>query len=164
MQKLHKKSFLLKSFIYLQLPFMLLSCCMLNTRPVQDKETWQLFTEIKQGQYQLMIDTVNLSRLEDGSFKCFAKIVPSPKRVKALKDTITQANREAGIEAKNEEQIVNGIITSETKLHDCEISCKNDMLYFYIHKQHILEFPVSESGPDRELMKRVCENGNRVSP
>jgi len=107
-----------------------------------------------------MIDTVNLSRLEDGVFKCSAKIVPSPKRVKALKDTITQANREAGIEANNEEQFLKGMIDSETKLHDCEISCKNNMLYFYIHKQHILEFPVSESGPDRELLKMVCESSN----
>ena len=157
MQKLHKKSSLLKSIIYLPLPFLLLSC-MLNTRPVQDKENWQLYTEMKKGQYLLLIDTVNVTRLSDGVFKCSAKIVPSPKRVKALKDTITKANQEAGIEATNEEQVVNGIIKSETKLHDCEISCKNDMLYFYLHKQHILEFPVSESGPDRELMKRVCES------
>ena len=130
----------------------------MSPRLAQEKETWQLFTEINKGRQLLLIDTVNLSRLEDGVFKCSAKIVPSPKRVKALKDTITKANQEAGIEAKNEEQVVNGIIKSETKLHDCEISCKNDMLYFYLHKQHILEFPVSESGPDRELMKRVCES------
>jgi hypothetical protein len=132
----------------------------MSPRLAQEKENWQLFTEIKKGQYLLMIDTVNLSRLEDGSFKCSAKIVPSPKRVKALKDAITQANQEAGIEAKNEEQMVNGIVKSETTLHDCEISCKNNMLYFYLHKQHILEFPVSESGADSELMKRLCERSN----
>ena len=159
MQKLHKKRSLLKAFIFLPLLFLLLSCTM-SHRFAQGKETWQLFTEINKGQQLLLIDTVNLSRLEDGVFKCSAKIVPSPKRVKALKDTITQANQEAGIEAKNEEQVVNGIIKSETTLHDCEISCKNNMLYFYLHKQHILEFPVSESGPDRELMKRVCESDN----
>ena len=156
MQKFSQTHFLLKSLIFLPLLFLLLSCAM-SPRLAQEKEPWQLFTEINKGQQLLLIDTVNLSRLEDGTFKCSAKIVPSTKRIKAIKDTITQANREADIEAKNEEQVVNGIIKSETKFHDCEISCKNDMLYFYLHKQHILEFPVSESGPDRELFKTVCE-------
>ncbi|WP_435548181.1 hypothetical protein [Desulfobacterium sp. N47] len=161
MQKLHRKKAFLKLFIYLQLPFLLLSC-MVNTRsvqdPVQNKDKWQLFTEIKKGQYLLLIDTVNVSRLSDGTLKCSAKIVPSPKRAGTLKKTIISANREAGIERKNEDQIVNGIIKSETELHDCEISCKTNKLYLYVTKQNILEFPVSESGPDHELFKRVCES------
>jgi hypothetical protein len=111
--------------------------------------------------YQLLIDTAGVSKIDDGvtegAFKCFAKIVPSPKRVEALRKTISEANREAGLEPSKDEQILKGWIDNETKLYDCEISCKNDMLYFYIHKQHILEFPVSESGPDRELFKIVCE-------
>lgn len=160
MRKLHKKRSFFKSFIFLPLLFLLLSCA-LNTRLVQEKEKWQLFTEINKGQYQMMIDTVNVSPLSDGVFKCTAKIVPSPKRVKALKDTITQANREAGIEADNEEQFLKGMIDSETKLHDCEISCENNILYFWLQKQHLLEFPISESGPDRELMKMVCGSSNK---
>lgn len=160
MQRSHKKSSLLKSFIFLPLLFILLLCT-INLCVAQEKETWQLFTEINKGQQLLLIDTAGVSKIDDGvtegAFKCTAKIVPSPKRVKAIRETISQANREAGLEPSKDEQILKGWIDNETKLHECEISCKNDMLYFYIHKQHILEFPVSESGPDRDLFRIVCE-------
>ena len=156
---------ILKLSLLAQLAFVITSCAVnSHIAIVQEKEKWQLFTEINKGKYQLLIDTAGVSKIDDGvtegAFKCSAKIVPSPQRVEALKKTISQANREAGLDPSKDAQILKGLIDKETQLHDCEISCKNDVLYFYIHKQHILEFPVSESGPDRELFKIVCESDN----
>jgi hypothetical protein len=96
--------------------------------------------------------------LNEGIFKCSAKIVPSPKRIKGLKDMITEGNREAGVEANKGEQFLEAMIKSETSVHDCEISCKHNLLHLWRTKQHILEYPVSESGPDREVLKTVCES------
>jgi hypothetical protein len=141
--------------------FLIASCSIMSPRTPQEKERWQLFTEMKQGNYRLLIDTLDVSKIEDGvtegSFKCIAEITPAEKRIQAIRKTVREANSEAGLAQDRDEQVVKGLIANETKLHDCEISCKNDMLYFYLHKQHILEFPVSASGPDRDIFNKVCK-------
>ncbi|MFA5284165.1 MAG: hypothetical protein WC347_01080 [Smithellaceae bacterium] len=160
MRKLPNYHNYLSAFISIVLLFLLLSCAGKTSDYVSEQERWQLFAEVGQGQRQLLINTARCSKSnEEGFFKCPARIVPSPQRVEALKDMITRGNREAGVDAKNGEQFLEALIKSETSVHDCDIACKQKILYLWETKQHALEYPVSESGPYSEaLMKTVCES------
>jgi len=128
---------------------------------LQEKEKWRFFFEINKGDHHLLIDTGSISRYDDadsdGVFKCSAKIIPSPKRETRIRESVSEGNREAGLDMSRNEQFVSAWIKRETKLYNCEIACKQKKFFLHRNKQHIIEYDVPEDDPvASDFMKKVC--------
>jgi hypothetical protein len=160
MRNMFSKQNFFKLSLFSQLLFLTISCA--ASSPVaRNQEPWQLFALVNKGQHQLFVNVIDASLLEPGVFKCSAKRIPSPERIKALGEAMRQGNKDAGLEAGQEDQFLKAIIDSESKYYGCEISCKLDTLYLQVEKQHIVEYPIAESGPDRDVRNSVCSGGVR---